>query len=108
MPISGLHHADLAVRDVERPLAFYLEILGPLGSREAARYPSYRGTEEVVYLHAGRQTLGLRCARRRRTSLLRRRDRARLLRRAPRRGRRDLRALPPAWGQDPFPAAGGS
>lgn len=62
MPITGIHHVDLAVGDVERSLAFYMEILGPLGLREAARYPSYRGTEEVVYLHAGRQMLGLRRA----------------------------------------------
>jgi catechol 2,3-dioxygenase-like lactoylglutathione lyase family enzyme len=62
MPITGLHHVDLAVRDVGRSLAFYLRILGPLGLREAERTASYRGTEEVVYLHAGRQMLGLRRA----------------------------------------------
>jgi catechol 2,3-dioxygenase-like lactoylglutathione lyase family enzyme len=50
MPAKGLHHVDLAVSDVERSLAFYLDLLGPLGWQVAARYPTYRGTEEVVYL----------------------------------------------------------
>lgn len=48
--------------DVERSLAFYLAVLGPLGLREEERYPSYRGTEEVVYLRYGDQLLGLRPA----------------------------------------------
>src|SRR3954463_102837 len=46
----GIHHVDLAVADVERSLAFYLDLLGPLGWEESVRYSSYRGTEEVVYL----------------------------------------------------------
>jgi catechol 2,3-dioxygenase-like lactoylglutathione lyase family enzyme len=50
MPARGLHHVDLAVDDVERSLAFYLDLLGPLGWVEKVRYPTYRGTEEVVYL----------------------------------------------------------
>lgn len=50
MPSRGIHHVDLAVADVERSLAFYLDLLGPLGWKESVRYPSYRGTEEVVYL----------------------------------------------------------
>ena len=50
MPAKGLHHVDLAVSDVERSLAFYLELLGQLGWEVARRYPTYRGTEEVVYL----------------------------------------------------------
>ena len=50
MPVKGLHHIDLAVSDVERSTAFYLDLLGPLGWEVARRYPSYRGTEEVVYL----------------------------------------------------------
>ena len=29
-------------------MAFYLALLGPLGWTEDARYPSYRGTEEVA------------------------------------------------------------
>ena len=62
MPITGLHHIDLAVSDIERSLAFYLGLLGPLGTKEYERYPSYRGTEEVVYLSLGEQMLGLRPA----------------------------------------------
>jgi catechol 2,3-dioxygenase-like lactoylglutathione lyase family enzyme len=62
MPISGIHHVDLAVRDLERSLAFYKAVFGPLGATEAFRYPTYRGTEEVVYLRLGRQYLGLRKA----------------------------------------------
>jgi glyoxylase I family protein len=50
MPAKGIHHVDLAVADLERSLAFYLMVLGPLGWREEVRYPTYRGTEEVVYL----------------------------------------------------------
>ena len=50
MPSRGIHHVDLAVANVERSLAFYLDLLGPLGWEESVRYPSYRGTEEVVYL----------------------------------------------------------
>ncbi len=50
MPARGIHHVDLAVADVERSIAFYLGLLGPLGWIERVRYPTYRGTEEVVYL----------------------------------------------------------
>jgi catechol 2,3-dioxygenase-like lactoylglutathione lyase family enzyme len=53
MPAKGLHHIDLAVSDVERSLAFYLNLLGPLGWKVTRRYPTYRGTEEVVYLGTG-------------------------------------------------------
>ena len=62
MPALSIHHIDLAVADVERSLAFYLAVLGPLGMHEMERYPTYRGTEEVVYLRYGDQFLGLRPA----------------------------------------------
>jgi catechol 2,3-dioxygenase-like lactoylglutathione lyase family enzyme len=62
MPARGIHHVDLAVSDVARSLDFYLTLLGPLGLYEFERYPSYRGTEEVVYLHFASQLLGLRRA----------------------------------------------
>lgn len=62
MPARGIHHLDLAVTDVERSLAFYLAVLGPVGLAESERYPSYRGTEEVVYLSFGDQLIGLRPA----------------------------------------------
>lgn len=48
MPASGIHYVDLAVSDVERWIAFYLDLLGPLGWAESDRYRTYRGTEEVV------------------------------------------------------------
>ena len=62
MPIRGIHHVDLAVRDVERSLAFYLAVLGPLGLHEQERFATYRGTEEVVYLRCGQHFLALRPA----------------------------------------------
>jgi catechol 2,3-dioxygenase-like lactoylglutathione lyase family enzyme len=62
VPRRGIQHIDLAVGDVERSLAFYLELLGPLGLAEAARYPSYRGTEEIVYVRFGDEWLGFRPA----------------------------------------------
>ena len=36
MPARGINHVDLAVRNVERSLAFYLEMLGPVGLKEYA------------------------------------------------------------------------
>jgi catechol 2,3-dioxygenase-like lactoylglutathione lyase family enzyme len=62
MPARGIQHIDLAVADVERSLAFYFELLGPLGLERAAEYPSYRDTEEVVYVSFGEQWLGMRPA----------------------------------------------
>jgi catechol 2,3-dioxygenase-like lactoylglutathione lyase family enzyme len=64
VPAMPIHHVDLAVADVERSLAFYRALLGPLGWTKELRYPTYRGTEEVVYLHepTTRTGLGLRPA----------------------------------------------
>ena len=62
MPAAGIHHIDLAVADVERSIAFYLDLLGPLGWDRHVRYPTYRGTEEVVYLGNAAATLGIRPA----------------------------------------------
>lgn len=62
MPARGIQHVDLAVGDVERSLAFYVRVLGPLGLTEKYRSPTYRRTEEVVYLEYGIQGLGLRPA----------------------------------------------
>jgi glyoxylase I family protein len=50
MPAKGIHHVDLAVAVIDDSLAFYLDLLGPLGWVEEVRFPTYRGTEEVVYL----------------------------------------------------------
>jgi catechol 2,3-dioxygenase-like lactoylglutathione lyase family enzyme len=64
MPARGIgfHHVDLAVADVEQSMAFYLDVLGPLGWTVVVRYPTYRGTEEVVYLGNDGAGLGLRPA----------------------------------------------
>jgi len=62
MPARGIHHVDLAVSDVDRSVASYLELLGPLGLEEDSRYATYRGTEEAVYVSYGEQLLGLRPA----------------------------------------------
>ena len=53
---------DLAVLDVDRSLAFYDAVLGPLGLSEYARFDSYRGTEQVVYLQFGHSWIGIRPA----------------------------------------------
>ncbi len=47
---GGIHHVDLAVADVGRSLTFYRDLLVPLGWTDEIRYPTFRGTEEVVYL----------------------------------------------------------
>jgi glyoxylase I family protein len=64
MPAKGIHHVDLAVIDVAQSLKFYLALLGPLGWFEYARFATYRGTEEVIYLKdpATGANLGLRQA----------------------------------------------
>ena len=62
MSAPAIQHVDLCVGDVERSLAFYLQVLGPLGLEEDLRFRSYRGTEEIVYLRFGGQNLGLRPA----------------------------------------------
>jgi catechol 2,3-dioxygenase-like lactoylglutathione lyase family enzyme len=62
MPARAIQHVDLAVADVERTLGFYDHLLGPLGLSEYGRTPSYRGTEEIVYLQFGRSYLGIRPA----------------------------------------------
>ena len=53
MALRGVDHIDLAVSDVERSLAFYLGMLGPLGLDVEGRFQTYRETEEVVYLGFG-------------------------------------------------------
>jgi len=62
MPARGINHVDLAVSNVARSIDFYTRLLGPLGFGEYGRYPSYRGTEQVVYFRFGDQYLGLRPA----------------------------------------------
>jgi catechol 2,3-dioxygenase-like lactoylglutathione lyase family enzyme len=53
MPVRGVDHIDLAVSDVDRSLAFYLGMLGPIGLKVEGRFQTYRKTEEVVYLGFG-------------------------------------------------------
>ncbi len=62
MPARKIQHVDLAVANVERSLGFYRMLLEPLGLTEYDRAPTYRGTEEVIYLRFGRSFLGLRPA----------------------------------------------
>jgi catechol 2,3-dioxygenase-like lactoylglutathione lyase family enzyme len=59
---GGIHHVDIAVADPARSVAFYLDLLGPLGWTEWIRYPTYRGTEEVVYLGHEGPAFGIRQA----------------------------------------------
>jgi catechol 2,3-dioxygenase-like lactoylglutathione lyase family enzyme len=62
VPGPAIQHVDLCVSDVERSVAFYLEVLGPLGLERDVLFRSYRGTEDIVYLRFGEQNLGLRPA----------------------------------------------
>lgn len=62
MPGRGIQHIDLAVSDVDRSLAFYRELLGPLGLKEFMRLRTYRGTEDVIYLQFGHSFIGFRPA----------------------------------------------
>jgi lactoylglutathione lyase len=62
MPARGINHVDLTVSNVARSIDFYTRLLGPLGFAEYDRYPSYRGTEDVVYFRFAHQYLGLRPA----------------------------------------------
>ncbi len=79
---ARIDHIDLAVSNVERTLAFYLGVLGPLGLRVEGRFETYRHTEDVIYLGFGQKhvqgaqpetRLGLRQAERGGAPLLRRR-----------------------------------
>lgn len=62
--ITGLAHVDLVCRDVQRSIAFYLDVLGPLGLGPVVTFDGERG-ETIHYLrfpeHAG-GSIGLRAA----------------------------------------------
>jgi glyoxylase I family protein len=47
--VHGIHHVDLVVSDLERSLAFYRDLLGPLGYVREGPIRGERG-ERVVYL----------------------------------------------------------
>jgi glyoxylase I family protein len=62
LPVRALHHIDLAVSDVERSVAFYMAVLGPVGMCHYETFKTYRGSEDVVYLQFGEQYIGFRPA----------------------------------------------
>jgi catechol 2,3-dioxygenase-like lactoylglutathione lyase family enzyme len=47
--LTGLAHVDLVCRDVERSIAFYLAVLGPLGLQPPHTFAGERG-ETIHYL----------------------------------------------------------
>ena len=59
--MEPLDHLDLVVSDLERSLAFYLALLGPLGYTETSEITGERG-DRVVYVsrREGRGQIGLR------------------------------------------------
>ncbi len=62
--LGGLAHVDLVCRDVEASIAFYLDVLGPLGLQPPVTFPGERG-ETIHYLRfpgVNRGSLGLRAA----------------------------------------------
>lgn len=62
--IVGIGHLDLVCRDLERSLAFYAAVFGPLGLEPAHLVPGERG-EQIHYLRfpvPGSGSLGLRQA----------------------------------------------
>ena len=62
--LVGLGHVDLVCRDLERSLAFYAAIFGPLGLEPPTLFDGERG-EQIHYLRfpaAGSGSIGLRQA----------------------------------------------
>jgi glyoxylase I family protein len=63
--LTGLAHVDLACRDVERSVAFYLDVLGPLGLQAPPVTFEGEQGETINYLRfpeAGSGSIGLRAA----------------------------------------------
>jgi len=58
---TGVHHVDLVVSDLERSLAFYRALLGPLGWHGVSEAPGERG-ETIHYLFGPGSSIGLRQA----------------------------------------------
>jgi glyoxylase I family protein len=58
---SGVHHVDLVVSSIERSLAFYSELLGPLGYHSVGQVEGERG-ETIWYLSGPGTAIGLRQA----------------------------------------------
>jgi catechol 2,3-dioxygenase-like lactoylglutathione lyase family enzyme len=62
--LVGLGHVDLVCRDLDRSLAFYAAVFGPLGLEPPALFDGERG-EQIHYLRfpaAGSGSIGLRQA----------------------------------------------
>jgi glyoxylase I family protein len=62
--LLGIGHVDLVCSDLERSIAFYAQVLGPLGLGNEARFEGERG-ETIHYLRfpiAGSGSIGLRQA----------------------------------------------
>jgi glyoxylase I family protein len=62
--LLGIGHVDLVCRDLERSLAFYAAVFGPLGLEPPVLFDGERG-EQIHYLrfpHAGAGSIGLRQA----------------------------------------------
>jgi catechol 2,3-dioxygenase-like lactoylglutathione lyase family enzyme len=58
----GVHHLDLVVSSLERSVAFYRELLDPLGYARIGDIVGERG-EPVVYVSGGGSSIGVREAR---------------------------------------------
>jgi glyoxylase I family protein len=58
---TGVHHVDLVVSSIERSLAFYRELLGPLGYHRIGEVEGERG-ETIWYLMGPGSSIGLRQA----------------------------------------------
>jgi len=58
---SGFHHLDIVVSSIERSLAFYRDLLGPLGWQGLGEVEGERG-ETIHYLSNPGSSLGLRQA----------------------------------------------
>ena len=58
---SGVHHVDLVVSSIERSLAFYRDLLGPLGYTRIGEVEGERG-ETIWYLGGAGCSVGLRQA----------------------------------------------
>ena len=59
MPISSLDHINIVTSDLDRSVAFYVEVLGlRLGERPAFEFPGawlYAGDAPIVHLIAGKR-----------------------------------------------------
>ena len=59
MRSTGVHHVDLVVSSIERSLAFYSALLGPLGFHRVSEVEGERG-ESIWYLSGPGTSVGLR------------------------------------------------